>query len=123
MERERVESFGTHPDVAWMSTSGHEGLRLQNASGGLSFGETFLLKEPCRLGEIGPPPVAGCTERPEPEVQSRVRLLVERNGAWVVGVTVPGGGTTLKIKQKIKIFLKRTLGGVRLSSWRMLAHF
>ena len=79
-----------------MSTSGQEGLLLQNIKGGLSLEPVFLRKEPTLRGDVLPDvaPAAGCTVSPGAEVHSRVRLRVDNERAWE-DVTVPGGGTTL----------------------------
>lgn len=76
-----------------MSTSGQDGLRRQNIRGGRSLDPPLRRKDPTRLGDVAPLPVAGCTVNPGAEVHSRVRLRVERER--VCDVTVPGGGTTL----------------------------
>lgn len=80
----------TYPEVACISTSGQDGLRRQNIRGGRSLDPPLRRKEPIRLGDVAPLPVAGCTVNPEAGVHSRVRLR-ERE---CDDVTVPGGGTT-----------------------------
>lgn len=82
----------TYPEVACMSTSGQDGLRRQNIRGGRSLDPPLRRKDPTRLGDVAPLPVAGCTVNPGAEVHSRVRRRVERER--VCDVTVPGGGTT-----------------------------
>lgn len=84
---------GTYPEVACMSTSGQDGLRRQNIRGGRSLDPPLRRKEPTRLGDVAPLPVAGCTVNPEAGVHSRVRLRAERERVCD-DVTVPGGGTT-----------------------------
>lgn len=85
-------THSTYPEVACMSTSGQDGLRRQNIRGGRSLDPPLRRKEPTRLGDVAPLPVAGCTVNPEAGVHSRVRLRAERER--VCDVTVPGGGTT-----------------------------
>lgn len=91
----------TYPEVACMSTSGQDGLRRQNIRGGRSLDPPLRRKEPTRLGDVAPLPVAGCTVNPEAGVHSRVRLRAERERVCD-DVTVPGGGTTWKKKEKEK---------------------
>lgn len=78
-----------------MSTSGQEGLLLQNIKGGRSEDPVLLRKEPTLRGDVLPDalPAAGCTDSPGAEVHSRVRLRVDSERPWE-DVTVPGGGTT-----------------------------
>jgi hypothetical protein len=83
----------TYPEVAFMSTSGQDGLRRQNIRGGRSLDPPLRRKEPTRLGDVAPLPVAGCTVSPGEEVHSKVRLRAERE-CVCDDVTVPGGGTT-----------------------------
>jgi len=93
----------TYPEIAFMSTSGQDGLRRQNIRGGRSLDPPLRRKEPTRLGDVAPLPVAGCTVSPGEEVHSRVRLRAERE-CVCDDVTVPGGGTTWKHKQIIEWF-------------------
>lgn len=90
--RRALVTQATYPEVACMSTSGQDGLRRQNIRGGRSLDPPLRRKDPTRLGDVAPLPVAGCTVNPEEEVHSRVRLRAESER--VCDVTVPGGGTT-----------------------------
>lgn len=45
------KKINTHPEVASLSTSGHDGLLRQNINGGRSVDPLLRLKEPTRRGD------------------------------------------------------------------------